>query len=347
MDSFSGTPKMAESEPNGTFESANALVSANKSASLAVREVVATGSISTRNDIDIFDLGPLKVGDEVFVDVNREDGNLDGAIAIFDAEGRLVFENDDEDSSRNQVDPIGRLTIRRESPRFYLSISHTTISTLLGSYEMLVSITPGVGNAEPRSQVVLLDFDGGEVDIRMLGTISAGPFDAADISRVYDGQTQELKKILVNRIRESYADFDITFVTTDDGALPEVPFTRVLFGGFSDIAFGVADSVDLYNLDRCDDGVIFTEVFAPFSFGFIPSLEEVAIAIGNVAAHEMGHLLGLHHTTDPTELMDEQSPPDSLLIPQSFHEAPLARSVFAIGSQDASLLLEEILGNSE
>lgn len=342
--SFSGAPEVAESEPNDTFDMADVVGTTDKSASRTAMEVVVAGSISSRGDVDLFDLGALAVGDEVFVDVNRVDGNLDGAIAIFDAEGRLVFENDDEDFSRNLFDPRGRVTIRRESARFYLAMSHSPVAARLGSYEMLVSITPDGGDASPRSQVVLLDFDGGEADDPVFGNIVVGPLDAADISQVYEGRTQELKDILVARVREAYAGYDITFVTTDDGAPPEPPFTTVLFGGFNDFAFGVADSVDLYNMDRCDDGIIFTESFMPFSFGFIPTLEELAIGIGNVAAHETGHLLGLHHTTDATELMDERSPPESLLVPQTFHDAPLAPSVYEIGTQDASLLLAEILG---
>jgi hypothetical protein len=68
------------------------------------------------------------------------------------------------------------------------------------------------------------------------------------------------------------------------------------------------------------------------------------LAIGNIVAHEAGHLLGLNHVTDPTALMDGVSPADTFVSDQDFKVAPLSDDILPIGNQDAPLLLSEIVG---
>jgi hypothetical protein len=75
-----------------------------------------------------------------------------------------------------------------------------------------------------------------------------------------------------------------------------------------------------------------------------PTLQQIATAIGNVATHEFGHLVGLYHTRDATEVMDITGSAQSLLRDQTLHDAPLERSVFPIGRQDPYLLLMAALG---
>jgi hypothetical protein len=72
----------------------------------------------------------------------------------------------------------------------------------------------------------------------------------------------------------------------------------------------------------------------------------MGVAIGNVASHESGHLLGLNHVHDETALMDEVNPADTFLLDQDFKEAPLSETIGPFGVQDAFLLLQEILGLS-
>ena len=110
------------------------------------------------------------------------------------------------------------------------------------------------------------------------------------------------------------------------------------------MAFGIAETVDLYNVDYCDDAIIYTESFTPSVFTNLPSAEGMGVAIGNVAAHEAGHLLGLNHVDDDLALMDDRSAADAFLMDQEFMEAPLSRDIMPIGTQDSVMLLSEIVG---
>jgi hypothetical protein len=137
-------------------------------------------------------------------------------------------------------------------------------------------------------------------------------------------------------------------MTTDDTGLPgESDASRIYFGGFDAQAFGIAENVDVYNADLCDDAIIFTESFSTRVFSFAPTAEEMGTAIGNVACHEAGHLLGLNHVDDDRALMDDQSAADAFLDDQEFMEAPLSGDIMRIGTQDAALLLVETVGPSD
>ena len=71
-----------------------------------------------------------------------------------------------------------------------------------------------------------------------------------------------------------------------------------------------------------------------------------SLVLGNVASHEIAHLLGLNHTQDPTELLDTTATAGQMLHDQDFHLAPLNEDVFPIGYQDADSLLAETVGRS-
>jgi hypothetical protein len=140
----------------------------------------------------------------------------------------------------------------------------------------------------------------------------------------------------------------VTILTTDDPPPPPGEmYSTIYFGGFDPSAFGLAEDVDLYNVDCCDDALIFTESFTPSVFTGVPTADEVGTAIGNVGSHEAGHVLGLNHTDDDLDLMDDQSSADVFLEDQEFMEAPLSDDIMSIGTQNGVLLLNEIVGERE
>ena len=74
-----------------------------------------------------------------------------------------------------------------------------------------------------------------------------------------------------------------------------------------------------------------------------PSVDGIAVATGNGASPEAGHLLGLEHVAEVTALMDTTGTASTLLADQEFKVAPLDQSVFPIGEQDAPALLNKVI----
>ncbi len=308
------------------------------------------GVIATADDVDVFDLGPLRAGDRIIVDLDTGGlrSRLDSMVGLFDANLNLFADNDDTALSLDSfIDEI----VRHDSEVYYLVVSRSAFSDSSGrsgAYRVDVEVISGHDVPPPRGQTVFLDFEGGRVDADNLGLAVVPPFDGGAINQRYEGETDIIKSSIVRTFAENFAGVNVTVTTSDDAELPEPPFTTVMFGGFSPPgldAFAVSERVDQFNRDAEEVAIIFTETFVPYVFSRPPTSDELGVAIGNIAAHEVGHLLGLNHVEDETALMDAVSPADAFLLDQEFRRAPLfAPELFPIGFQDALLLLSEIVG---
>ncbi|MCB9850665.1 MAG: matrixin family metalloprotease [Phycisphaerales bacterium] len=239
-------------------------------------------------------------------------------------------------------------TVREAHDKIYVAISHNTVRSSLGAYEIDVDIVRGGPVPPPTNQTILLSFAGGHVEDPVFGTYDVSAFDAGDIAARYQDDTDLIKNVIKQVFAQNYERFSVEIWDTDDPQaatqLAGRVYSRIVFGGFNTYAFGAAEDVDLYNANTADTAIIFTESFQPGLFNGAPSSEQLGVAIGNVAAHEMGHLLGLHHVNDATALMDEASPAYTLLDDQEFKQAPLSHSIFPLGLQDSADLLAVIVG---
>jgi hypothetical protein len=329
-------------EPNGSFESP--IIAVFESDGVARLQ----GTVSSGGDLDVFYLGEMNRGDRVVVDVDTPSSQLDSSIALFDGAERIAYTNDDIEGSVNiDLDSFVDWIVRHEDS-YFLVVTHSAFAGSgrhVGSYRVDVTVTSGSAVPEPIPQVLLLQFDGGPVESPVLGSMTLAAFDGGDISIAYEGQTGSIKAAIIETMEQNYERFDVTILTSDDRT-PDTGtrFSTIFFGGFRRSTFGLAEDVDLYNADRCDDAIIFAESFQPHVFSQTPSAEELGVAIGNIAAHESGHLLGLNHVMDDMDLMDDVSPADAFLFDQEFITSPLSSDIMSIGVQDSPLLLFDAVG---
>jgi hypothetical protein len=318
------------------------------------------GTVETVDDLDVYLLGQMSRGDRIIVDAYANGSLLDVTIAVFDDLGRLVYNNDDREAQSScglvappttACDAYVDFIVRHAGNPYYLVVTRSPFASsnaLIGSYRVDIVVESGFDVPQPVAQTLLLDFDGAVVNSPMLGQMTLTVFNAADISPVYEGTTQTIKDRIRDIFEQNYERFNVTILTTDDPLPPPgTVYSTIFFGGFDRSAFGLSEDVDLYDIDRCDDAIIFTESFTPSVFTGVPTATELGTAIGNVGAHEAGHLLGLNHTDDDLDLMDDQSPADAFLEDQEFKEAPLSTDIMPIGTQDGVLLLDEIVGERE
>ena len=319
-------------EPNNTFRSATPAVPG------ATGLVHIKGSIQN-DDIDVYDLGPMAAGDIVQVSVETTSGLLMTTVALFDVQTRLV--------AINPVDTIGdrwysfEETMHHSTESLYLGVARVEGTLSSGDYDITVRVARDGPIPGPQGQVVVLDFEGGRVQIDRVGTYTIEPF-SAEMAGFDAADTDELRDVIRQTVDENFRFYDVIVLTTDD-PLPDEPVSRVYLGGFARNLFGAAEDVDAYNQNPSEKALIFVETF-PGSFPYDLTLTEMGTAIGNVTSHEIGHLLGLNHTASPNALMDSVNPPYTFAQDQEFIWTDLAGQIFPIGTQDAPTLLIETVG---
>lgn len=185
-------------------------------------------------------------------------------------------------------------------------------------------------------QVVYLDFDGGSLINHVgPGTILNLPaFQASDVKST--DTVESLASQIISGLETLYSDYDITFVTTQPAS---GEYMHVILGGTNDanvttlnplqiaalggtsttyrqirnmsvgsLIFGQALSVDVGNLNRNDQAVIFTSNFQSFY-----TAEDSATILKRLivtTAHEIGHNLGLRHLDNAfdDDVMKKNSP---------------------------------------
>jgi len=330
--------KRTNGEPNNTFSQSLDLI-LNDYGIGQIR-----GSINPQSDVDVYNLGEMQPGDRIRVDLKGS--GFDAAIAIFDDMGRLFIQNDDRDTNTNQLDPFINEVVRHEGINYFLAVAAAPLAPGSGTYTASVVVSRGEPVPPPRAQAVLLDFNGGTMVIPGDATYTVGVFDAGEIDFRYAGMTTQVKQSIESTIRDNFTGVDLDLYTTD-GTMPPAgwQYSTVLFGGNSWDAYGISQAVDDYNVNPSDGSIIFTRTFTPDQFGGrVLTADELGRAIGNVATHEIGHLIGLSHVADTRDLMDTTGTAITFLSDQTFRESRLDTSIWPFGYQDGLLLLQEILG---
>lgn len=304
---------------------------------------IVRGSIRTSNDVDVYDLGPVSPGERIQVAVST-DSTLAGNVALFDETGTVLLVNDNRNVYLGVREPFIDVTMRRSSNACYLAMSSTSNGGFDGNYDLFISKANSQPILPPRPDEILLVFDGGTgVTIGSRPAIDVPVFDAALIDSTFAGTTDVLIDRVVELVRSDYEAFNISILSTSEGATFDGSRTRLYFGTFDPGLLGVAEGVDEFNLTRGQVAIVFTETFDAF-MTLRPSVEEMARALANVASHEIGHLMGLVHTSDPAGIMDVTGSLRDLTTDQEFRISPIHNLVFGLGFQNEVQYLLDALG---
>ncbi len=326
-----------------------------------------TGNIEIKEDIDLFALGTLHAGDRIEAELTTPDSDLEAAVVLIEPDpsldtARLIAVGDDSLTLDNPENSRFDYVLRRDIEQVVLGVNaRFTGSVSTGTYELTVRITRGGEVPAIRQQVFMLDFDGGFVEGIDGRPIGVAAFDAASIHPDYAGQDDFIRSIIEYIFRENFIGFDVVVTTSDNPPPPGEPVSVIHIGvaNAGDAVFaseGLAatlSGIDAFNSRLDDNALVLPDRFGGLAIALGELLDPVlmGIAIGNVASHEAGHLLGLHHAFDPADIMNTLDSPDTLLLDQRFQISLPYFTVFdslgTVLSQNGRLLLDYAVGSTE
>ncbi len=322
-------PVSKESEPNDTF--AEAKLNVENSANPFELE----GTLSEGFDYDIFNLGKFDIGETIKIELRSSQALTapEITIGLFDGD-EDVARLEDSITPETSLRTVFTHTIRKAG-EYFLGISAG--DTFIDSpFDYVLRISTGSANPPAASgQTVYVNFNGGDkiwLDSDFYPHLL--PFGSVSLSM----NARELSQHIIDLMRLDYWNLNINIISSYAQSEPQTSHSTLYITGSDENYFGLAQSVDWYNSDHGDIAI----VFAGALYDKRLSSDQFAQAVANVASHELGHLLGLVHTDDDTELMDAVTPLNLLEDDQDFHRAEL--DDFPVGYQDAAELLEMILG---
>lgn len=277
-------------------------------------------TIIAPDDIDVYNLGLLPAWTrlDVALDTLMVGSRLQPKMAVFNSAGEMVGSVMFSESPSGDVLLMNTdITMRGQvmtttADTYYLAISDTypvaPNEQVTGSYDLTVTKTQMTQPA-PSTQVVYVNFNGGVADylLEYSNRIQAyqQPLSAARFG--YDASyTQTLINSVMDTIRQVYQDYsNITFTTVRPMT---GQYTTIYVSNnyaWSSGLLGLAQKIDTDNRDHSDQCTVFgAEMALYYNKQLGHTIEEIGKALGNTAAHELGHILGLNHVQNEFNVLD-------------------------------------------
>lgn len=173
-------------------------------------------------------------------------------------------------------------------------------------------LTQGTGTVQRSRQNVLLETHGGRIDwLEAAGvTTQIGAFDASVLGFAGQINGVDVNEYIIDSLIDNLnaiftaADVDIS-VTDDASAFEGAAFSTVFLAGntepnafFNNGTFGASEHVDVFNVDKSDQGVVFLPSLA--QLGNDPSqagVDNLVRALTAAVGRRIGELIGLRFTT--------------------------------------------------
>lgn len=329
--------RFGDLEPNDDFATAQPVA--------FVETVRLEGAIAAQSslDVDVFDLGPAHVGDRVMGALSILNGS-DLVLGVYDDRQRLLGYVDQSSSATGPREMD--IVVREATAQLFAVVTTRSTASQDRAYSASISILRNGGIPSLRPQVVVLSFNGAsQVRIGSRPPVDVPAFDAANISSRFAGQSESIIALIFENVAADFAGLNVSFYRAGDPAIPAGNRSVVHYGTYDSRLLGLADNIDPYNSDTAQSAILFTDTFSVFN-ALSPGVADIAQVLANTTSHEVGHLLGLRHTADPTDLMDTTATARQMLLDQDFSFASLNPSVLALGYQDAPSMLSWGVGGT-
>ncbi len=347
---LTGQNSFAEIESNDGFSQAN-IVPSNGAALIRI-----DGEVASSVDVDVFDLGPVAGRSRLHVELSA-DSEIRGPVALFGPTHDLLVVDDAQDFIAGLGGTFADAEI--SAPQSHMFVAVASDGELRGRYTLVIERSSAAAPRPSRPQTAYLNFEGAQrVQIGGRAPIGFGAFDPGDVLAELEGRRDDFIEAVTAKVAFDFAGLNVTILnsnhakgtpTANSSRLgtpkPAGAFATIHIGGRDGALIGLADSVDEYNTDPGQQAIVYADGFdglAPFR----PTLDEAAQAMANVISHELGHLLGLVHTSDARSIMVQSATWAEAVRDRSFGRFPLDRSVFPVGFEDSVQKLVANVGSA-